>query len=187
MFGGVGAAHGRCLSEAISFSRELRSDHLCNEAMLVAQELHHFEGRRDCVGYGRLSGVPPLAIQHESTEGADEQSFNEARRDILRHCLSLSLRIVSNDCLKFKRMFETSASPEDGDCMTFSGCAFFATLSASGRLAQPAFFSRAGPAAGDGCSDRPIARLSGKSLNMRKSRTRAKRQLKTSEFSAEFC
>jgi len=59
---GVSTAHGRWLSEAISFGRELRFDHLCNEAMLVAQELHHFEGRRDCLGYGRLGGMPPLAV-----------------------------------------------------------------------------------------------------------------------------
>ena len=60
---GLPTTPGRWSYEVTSFSCELHFDHLCNEAMLVAQELHHFEGCWDCVGYRGLGGMPPLAIQ----------------------------------------------------------------------------------------------------------------------------
>jgi hypothetical protein len=61
-----------------SFGRELDFDHVRNQAMLVAQKLHHFERSRDwrC---GRLSGMTPLANHQNPTEAAGEQSGSKAR------------------------------------------------------------------------------------------------------------
>ena len=116
---------GRWSYEVTSFSCELRFDHLCNEAMLVAQELHHFEGRWDCVGYGGSAACPHWQFNRNPLMVLTSSLLTK-RDGILCHIACLpDFRSVSNDRLKFKHTFETSASPQGGDCAVFFWLSLF--------------------------------------------------------------
>ena len=118
---GLPTTPGRWSYEVTSFSCELRFDHLSNEAMLVAQELHHFEGKNAGIAWvtGGSAACPHWQFNRNPLMMLTSSLLTK-RDGILCHLACLpDFRSVSNDRLKFKHTFETGASPEGGDFAVF--------------------------------------------------------------------
>jgi hypothetical protein len=105
------------LCSLFSFGRELSTDHLCDEVMLITQKLHHRRGGGDRI-IPRLGGIAPLAWHCEPGQAECEQSGEQTRG--LCHCPTPLIN-VSNDRLKFKHLFEKKARHINGNYVTFFG------------------------------------------------------------------
>jgi hypothetical protein len=100
------------LGVPVALCRKLGFDHIRDQVVLVAHELHHFGGGGDGV-CGWLSGVAPLACHHKSCQADRDQS---RREQTLRHCQSS----VLNGRSEFKHLFEKKARRAQGKYVTFS-------------------------------------------------------------------
>jgi hypothetical protein len=110
----LGRGHRSRIKEAAVWHRELRFDHLSDQLVLIVQELHHFQ--RGC------GGMIPRHFCHAHHLAAQEQQAPNTGQHyggqqlsyygpLPRHCHSSA---VSNDRLKFKRLFKTIASRKQG-------------------------------------------------------------------------
>jgi hypothetical protein len=100
------------LGVPVALCRKLGLDHIRDQVVLVAHELHHFGGGGDGV-CGWLSCVAPLACHHKSCQAYRDQS---RREQTLRHCQSS----VLNGRSEFKHLFEKKARRAQGKHVTFS-------------------------------------------------------------------
>jgi hypothetical protein len=102
------------IKEAAVCHRELRFDHFRDQLVLIVQELHHFQRGWGGLIPRRFCRAHPLAAQERQAHytgdhhGGQQPSYYGS---IPRHCHSSK---VSNDRLKFKRMFKTGASQKQG-------------------------------------------------------------------------
>jgi hypothetical protein len=83
---------------------------------------------------GRSAACSQGADRQKPSDGASQQSGSESTEQArtLRHTGLLGRRIFSNGRLEFKRLFETKASHEKGDYVTFSNAALFLQQRISG-------------------------------------------------------
>jgi hypothetical protein len=100
------------LGVPVALRGKLGLDHIRDQVVLVAHELHHFGGGGDGVS-GWLGGVAPLACHHKSCQADRDQS---CREQTLRHCQSS----VLNGRSEFKHLFEKKARRAQGKYVTFS-------------------------------------------------------------------
>jgi hypothetical protein len=107
------------IEEATVWHRELRFDHLPDQLVFIVQELHHF--RRGWAGLisRRFPHAHPLAAQEQQAPNTGQHYGGQQPSyygPVPRHCHSSA---VSNDRLKFKRLFKTRASRKQGVFVDF--------------------------------------------------------------------
>jgi hypothetical protein len=110
----LGRRHRSRIKEAAVWHRELRFDHLSGQLVLIVQELHHFQRGWGGMIPRHFCHAHPLAAQEQQAPdtgqhyGGQQPSYYGS---IPGHCHSST---VSNERLKFKRSFKTSASQKQG-------------------------------------------------------------------------
>jgi hypothetical protein len=92
----------------------LRFDHLPDQLVFIMQELHHFQRGRASPIPRRFCHAHPLAAQEQQAPNTGQHHGGQQPSyygPIPRHCHSSA---VSNDRVKFKRLFKTIASRKQG-------------------------------------------------------------------------
>jgi hypothetical protein len=107
------------LGVSVALRDKLGLDHIRDQVVLVAHELHHFGRGGDGVR-GSLGGAARLACHHKSRQADRDQS---CREQTLGHCQNS----VLNGRSEFKHLFEKKARRAQGKYVTFSVLAFDAT------------------------------------------------------------
>jgi hypothetical protein len=107
------------IKKAAVWHRELRFDHLPDQLVFIVQELHHFQRRWSDLIPRRFCHAHPLAAQEQQAPNTGQHHGGQQPSyygPIPWHCHSSE---VSNDRLKFKRLFKTSASQKQGVFVDF--------------------------------------------------------------------
>jgi hypothetical protein len=102
------------IKEAAVWHRELRFDHLPDQLVFIVQELHHFLRGGGGLIPRRFTHDHPLAAQEQQAPNTGQHHGGQQPCYYGLIPWHWHSSAVSNDRLKFKRLFKTSASRKQG-------------------------------------------------------------------------